>query len=88
MNNNLLNVTNVAVLVGVSVQTINSWYKWKATNPADERVKLLPDYIQDGNRQARYWTQEDVWKLRTFKQSIPKGRNGIMGSVTQKYVKK
>lgn len=82
-----INVTTLAFLVGVTVQTISLWYKWKDTNPNHELAKLLPEYTR-GERNTRYWNKSDVWKLIEFKQSIPEGRNGIMGSVTQKYVRK
>ena len=82
-----INVTTLAFLVGVTVQTISSWYKWKELSPNHELAKLLPDYTR-GARNTRYWNKSDVWKLIEFKNSIPEGRNGIMGSVTQRYCKK
>lgn len=88
MSKNLLNVQEVAVMIGSSVQTIGSWYKWKATNPTHPLAKLLPDYKRIGNRNTRYWDREDLDKLIQFKVSLPQGRNGVMGEVTQKYVKK
>jgi len=88
MSDRLLNATEVAVIIGSSVPTITSWYKWKAVEPDHELAKLLPDYIQTNPRQTRYWKESDIWKLIEFKSRIPQGRNGILGSVTQKYVKK
>ena len=84
----LLTIEEVAVSVGVSVQTINIWYRWKKQNPEHERAKLLPDFIQAKPRQIRFWEPQDVMKLIEFKNSVKTGRNGIMGTVTQKYVKK
>ena len=81
-----LKITEVAVLINRSVQTINMWYQWKRENPDNELAKLLPDYIQDGNRKTRYWNKDDIWKFLEFEQQIPKGRNGFMGKVTQKYI--
>lgn len=88
MSKNLLNVQEVAVMIGSSIQTIGSWYRWKALNPNHELAKLLPDYKRIGNRSTRYWERDDLEKLIEFKCSIPQGRNGVMGAVTQKYVKK
>lgn len=88
MSRNLLNVQEVAVLIGSSVQTIGSWYKWRSLNPTHPLAKMLPDYKRIGNRNTRYWEREDLEKLIKFKGSLPQGRNGVMGSVTQKYVKK
>lgn len=84
----LLTIEEVAVSVGVSVQTINIWYRWRKQNPEHERAKLLPDFIQTKPRQIRFWEPQDVLKLIEFKNSVKIGRNGIMGQITQKYVKK
>lgn len=84
----LLNATETAVMVGVSVQTLSSWYRWKGLHPDHPLAELLPEFTRIGNHRTRYWTQENIWSLIEFKQSIPKGKNGVMGDVTQKYVKK
>ena len=86
--NKLLNAQQVATLANVSTPTLNTWYKWKQLNPEHELAKMLPDYIQVGDRQTRYWSSESVWMVLAFKDKIPRGRNGILGSVTQKYIKK
>jgi len=83
----LLNIQEVAVLINSSVPTISSWYRWKKENPDNEYAKRLPDFIRKGAHRARHWRYEDVWKIVEFKQSLPQGRNGVMGSVTQRYVK-
>lgn len=84
----LLKVEEVAVTIGSSVQSINNWYRFKKQNPDNEFAQLLPEYIQQSERMTRYWRDSDIWKLIEFKQSIPQGCKGIMGSVTQKYHKK
>lgn len=83
----LLKAIEVAFLVGVSMQTLSSWYRWKQLNPDHERAQLLPDYIRKGNKNTRYWKQSDMWKLLEFKSTIQQGRYGLMGDVTQKYCK-
>lgn len=83
----LLRVEEVALQIGVSVQSINVWYRWARQNSDNEYAKILPQYIQTTSRSVRYWRQSDIWKLLEFKASIPHGRNGVLGSVTQKYVK-
>lgn len=88
MEEKLLKIQEVACLLGCSVNTINHWYAFKKLEPDNEYSKLLPEFIQNGERQCRYWHQEDMWKLIEFKQNLPKGRNGILGAVTQKYTKK
>ena len=88
MEEKLLNVTEVAVLVGSSIQTITSWYRWKELHPDHDLAKLIPDYTRIGKKRTRYWNKEDVWKLTEFKKHIVQGRNGIMGEITQKYCRK
>mgnify|MGYP002622418860 CR=1 FL=1 len=88
MSERYLKIEEVALTIGSSVQTINNWYRWRKTNPDNDFANLLPDYIQSGPKQTRYWNPDDIWKLIEFKQTIPQGRNGILGSVTQKGARK
>jgi hypothetical protein len=84
----LLKLEEVAILIGSSGKSINNWYWFKRENPDHKLAKLLPDFIQDGERQTRKWRRSDIWKLVEFKSKIPTGRNGVMGSVTQRYYHK
>lgn len=77
----------VALLLDISVETLNNWYKFKRLDPENEMAKLLPDPIQSAERQPRRWTDDDIPKLMEFKSNIIEGRKGFMGSVTQKYTK-
>ena len=88
MSKNLLNIQELSLVVGTSIQTIGSWYRWKELNPTHELAKKLPNFVRIGAHRTRYWNVEDVEKVMDFKNSIPQGRGGIMGAVTQKYVKK
>ena len=83
-----IKVEELALSVGVSVKTINNWYAFKQAEPDHELSKLLPDFEQDHARGTRTWKFSDIWKVKAFKERIPIGRNGAMGSITQKYVKK
>lgn len=83
MSDRLVKIEELAVMISTSVQTINNWYRWKALHPESEFAELLPDYIQEGNRRTRYWKTSDAWKLIVFKTTIPHGRNGILGDITQ-----
>ena len=82
----LLRIEEVAVSCGVSVQTLNNWYKFKSENPNDPYAQLLPNYITVGGRKQRLWDKSDIPSLLKFKNSMTKGCKGVMGSVTQKYV--
>lgn len=84
MAEKLLRIEELALLTDTSTQTINNWYRWKRLHPEHEYAKLLPDYVQSGPRQKRYWHKSDIWLITQFKNSIPHGRNGILGDVTQK----
>lgn len=83
-----LTAVEVAVLVGCSLQTLNYWYSFKRQNPSHKLAKKLPAYKQKGDRQTRYWREQDIKKLIEFKNNLPKGRNGLLGSVTQRYYHK
>lgn len=83
-----LRIEEVALFLGVSVETINIWYRFKKQHPDDVYAKMLPDYEQESSRSCRYWNQSDIDKLLEFKKARPIGRNGAMGTITQKYVKK
>ena len=84
----MIKAQELSMLIDTSVQTITVWYKWKETHPEHELAKLLPDYTRiKGGRKTRYWKYSDVAKILEFKKSLPQGRGGIMGDVTQMYVK-
>lgn len=85
---NLLSVQEVAVLIKSSVPTISSWYRWKRLEPNHPLAQMLPDFERHGAHRTRYWRYSDIPKLIEFKDTIPQGRNGVMGRVTQAYVKK
>lgn len=88
MEEQLLRIEEVALLIGTSSQTINIWYRWKRLNPEHPLAAKLPDYIQSAERQKRYWKKSDIWSIVEFKNSLPRGRKGILGEVTQKYKRK
>lgn len=88
MINGRYSANEVAMLIGTTTSTISAWYKWKSLNPDHEYAKLLPDFTRGTGRNTRLWTEEDVLKLAEFKRTIPQGRHGIMGEVTQRYAKK
>lgn len=83
-----LKVDKVALLVGVSVKTINSWYWFKEHNPDNEYSKLLPEFTRQTGRGTRYWQSDDIPKLIEFRAKVPHGRNGILGDITQRYTRK
>lgn len=84
----LIKAVELALLLDISVPTLNNWYVFKRDNPDSDMAKLLPDPIQQTARQTRYWKRDDIPKLLEFKSKIVWGRNGFMGSVTQRYAKK
>ena len=88
MSERLLRAVEVALLLDISVPTLNNWYKFKKNDPENEMCKFLPDPIQKTARQTRYWKESDIPTLIQFKAQIVWGRKGFMGSVTQRYAKK
>jgi predicted DNA-binding transcriptional regulator AlpA len=83
-NYKLIRLEEVTQITGISGQTINNWYRFAKQNPNNEYAKMLPPVIQQGARQTRYWKEDTIGQLIEFQRKIPKGRNGILGDVTQK----
>lgn len=77
----------VAIQLGCSTQTINMWYRWKKVHPEHELTKLLPEPKKKSAHSMRLWSEQDIEMLRDFQKSIPHGRNGILGDVSQKSVR-
>jgi len=88
MKENMLTVQEVGCRIGVSVQTIGSWYKFKRENPNSKYSEMLPEFERCGGRNTRYWKESDLTMLVKFHETIPMGRNGVLGSVTQRYSKR
>lgn len=89
MNEELMTATQVCYVLNIANKTLNNWYRWyyddSITKPKD--FPKLPDYIQTHERGPRYWTKDDIPKLRAFQEWIPKGRNGVMGDISCMYLK-
>lgn len=83
-----MKVEELALAVGVSVKTVNNWYAFKQVEPDNELAKLLPEFQQEHPRGTRLWKFSDIWRVKDFQSRIKIGRNGHMGIITQKYVKK
>ena len=84
-----LKIEEVAMRVGVSVQTLNRWYKYKKDNPRDSLAKLIPAYkkVKHPTGFMRVWTEDDVWKLVEFKTKMIYGRCGRMSNYKGKGTK-
>jgi hypothetical protein len=80
----MLKIQEVAVLMGCATKTIDMWYAWAKRNPEHELAKILPKPLQESERGLRLWKYSDIYKLTEFQAKLPKGRNGILGDVTQK----
>lgn len=88
MDIKLINAQETAYRVGISCKTLDIWYRFKRENPSNEYALMIPEYYQETSRSKRLWKESDVAALINFKNSIPQGRGGVLGSVTQKYLKK
>ena len=83
----LLTASNVANELGVSVKTLTTWYKWY-NDPSihkPDNCPELPCYIQDSPRGKRLWDEGCLYQLKLFRDWVPKGRNGLMGTVNKQY---
>ena len=83
----LLTASEVANKLGVSVKTLTIWYKWyndsSIQKPKD--CPELPMYQQDSPHGKRFWDKKHISKLKKFKNWVPKGRNGLMGSINKQF---
>jgi hypothetical protein len=89
MSKNEKNLTAYQVCneLNVSVKTLTNWYKWY-NDPSFEKPKnmpTLPKYEQSHEKGPRYWSKDDIKTLKVFKESLPRGRNGIMGEFNKRY---
>lgn len=84
----LFTIEEVAVAISTSAQTIRSWYRFKKKFPDNEYAKLLPNPMIFGKYHQKVWDKSGIDALRYYKSVIPKGRNGVMGDITQAYVRK
>lgn len=84
MEEKLYSIEEVAVTIGVSYRTLCNWYSFKRKYPDDEWSKKLPEYQLGGTRKTkRLWKESDLEKLKEFRDTLPRGRNGVLGKVTQ-----
>lgn len=76
-----MKIEEVALRLGVSVQTLNRWYAYKRKHPESEFAQKLPEYqvTRNSGGKVRLWTETDLWKLVQFKSGVKVGRNGKMG---------
>lgn len=82
----MIKAPELARRIDISIQAFTEWYRWKEENPDHPLAQYLPDYTKlPGGRRTRFWKESEIWKLEEFKKRLPRGRNGIMGKVTQKY---
>lgn len=88
MKNGLMTTSEVSALIGCSVYTLSVWYRFKKENPDNEYAKMLPEPRKLVGDRKKYWDEDSIYKLVEFKNKIPHGRNGILGSITQKYAKR
>lgn len=82
-----ITATKISQFLNISTTTLNSWYKWY-NDPTFKKPKdtpYLPPYSQEHPRAPRYWTEDDLYDLRKFKEWIPKGRGGVMGDCNARY---
>lgn len=83
-----LNTMQVCYLLGIHPRTLATWYKYILETPTSELPKDcpgLPPYKQKHSRAPKLWWGNDLHKLYAFQKWLPRGRNGIMGKVNNKY---
>lgn len=85
-----LTASQVANKLGVSVKTLTTWYAFYNDSSIEKPKNMpqLPMYVQEHVQGPRYWNKADIEKLKKFRDWVPRGRNGVMGSINNKYWKK
>lgn len=68
----------VADLCNVTRNTLIRWYEYEETTGR----KLLPNYIRVGGNHSRYWCEDDIEKIISFKKNKVKGE---MKVISDKY---
>ena len=68
----------VADLCSVTRNTLIRWYEYEETTGRT----LLPPFIRVGGNHARYWSEDDIEKILTFKTNKVKGE---MKVISDKY---
>lgn len=84
---NRISATKITQFLDISYATLNSWYKWYNDDNfvKPKNTPYLPPYKQDHPRAPRYWTPDDLYDLKKFKEWVPKGRRGVMGEYNQRF---
>lgn len=82
-----LTANKVSQELDITVVTLTNWYAWynndEIKKPDD--VPELPQYEQAYERATRYWKEEDIEKIKVFKDWLPRGRGGVMGEQSKKF---
>lgn len=63
----------VAKLVGKSNQTVRLWDIWSDELALNGSERLIPESTRFGKNQVRYWTLEEVDKIKSFSRNIKYG---------------
>lgn len=73
----------VCDMLGISVFTMNTWYRWQKKQLdngfVDKEYLPKPERQSGLKGQPLRWSMEMIGELRDFKSGIIKGRNGIYG---------
>ena len=73
MNENLISISKMAQVIGVSTNTIKRWYKWYEDDDFEKPKDLvLPEYVADG-RGTMFFKVGDVVALEQFAEDMKRG---------------
>lgn len=86
-----LTASQMAAEIGVSVYTLNRWYKWYnqvSKEKLDELKKKgmprLPQFELIGSTNWKYWDSGVIEQLKAFKEWMPHTRAGVMSDINKK----
>lgn len=84
----MFRIGEVAEMVGRSTQTIRLWDRISNDKEKWGEKRLIPKPIMKGtgNKQVRYWKEEDIEKIKEFAEKLKRG--DIAEYTNLNYIKK
>ncbi len=83
MNECIYTRNEVCEILGISVFTMNTWYRWQQkqldNGYIDKEYLPKPQKQLNTKGQPMMWSLDMIGDLKAFQSSIVKGRNGIYG---------
>lgn len=81
-----ISISDVAYVIGVSIQTVKRWIKWYESPEFDKPDDLvLPEYYFMDKRQTKYFKKSDIGVFKDFKIKLASTHWGVMADFNSAY---